>query len=478
MSALQHIVLDEWRFWKRTKLGATVLLIGAVLTLASVVINSIEINASSHARAHLQQSAEARFLEQPDRHPHRMVHYGHYVFRTPAPLSIIDPGVDAFTGTAIFLEGHRQNSAMFSEQRQSGGLTRFSSLTPSFLIQVLSPLFIIMMGYASLTREKEAGTLNIMITQGTSLLTIVFGKLLALMGGGLLFLIPLILASLWAGLQGESGVVSVSFITGYVIYTLIWASIVVTVSMLANKNSASFTLLISTWILLCILLPRLGSSAAMAWEPSPGKLETDFAVLEALRKLGDGHNASDPAFTQLKTNLLAQYEIEDIEDLPINFRGVVAEYSEKKLTLVLNTFADTRMQEELAQAQIARQFGWLSPAVAIRSFSTRIAGSSLETHHRFLREAEALRFKFVQSLNKVHQDNLDYDLDINRYKDAQTAQKARVDASNWEVLGSFRFSPETTDQRLSGSFGYFAQLIVWLVAVLAGLVVIARRDVL
>ena len=458
MIAITQVTRDEWRFWHRTKLAATILIIGTLLTIVSAVVNTIEMEHTSHEREHLQKTSETQFLEQPDRHPHRMVHYGHYVFRTPSPLSMIEPGVDSFTGTSIFLEGHRQNSAMFSDQRQASGMTRFSSLTPSFLLQVLVPLFIILIGYASVTREKEAGTLHIMITQGINLWYLLLGKYLALLSSGLLMLMPLVIAAIWATFTGESLLITSSFVTGYILYILVWSGIVLTVSALSNKNSVSFSALIGLWILFCILIPRIGSSSAAAIAPSLGKLEADFAVLEELRKLGDGHNAADPAFEQLKKNLFAKYKVDKVEDLPINFRGTVAQYSEEKLTKVLNKFAEQRMQEELSQAQIARQFGWLTPTTAIRSFSMIIAGTSLETHHRFLREAEILRFDFVQSLNKVHQDTLNYQADINRHKDDKAA---RVNADNWQVLSSFSFNPDAATTRLSRSVPFGFQLILW-----------------
>ncbi|GGP70652.1 ABC transporter permease [Shewanella algicola] len=465
MIAITKITWDEWRFWHRTKLAATIIVIGTLLTIVSAIVNTVEMQNAKHEREHMQQSSEAKFLEQPDRHPHRMVHYGHYVFRSPSPLSIIEPGVDSFTGTSIFLEGHRQNSAMFSDQRQASGMTRFSSLTPSFLLQVLVPLFIIMIGYASVTREKEAGTLNIMITQGVNLWHLLMGKYLALVSSALLMLLPLVIAAIWATINGESMVITSSFVAGYVAYIFVWCGIVLTVSALSQKSSASFVTLACLWIVLCILLPRIGSSSAAAIAPSQGKLEADFAMLEELRKLGDGHDTSDPAFEQLKQNLLAKYDVSKVEDLPLNFRGAVAQFSEKQLTELLNKFAEKRMQEELAQANIARQFGWLTPTTAIRSFSMMISGTSLETHHRFLREAEKLRFDFVQSLNKVHQDTLSYQADMNRNKDADSTNAARVDASNWQVLSSFSFTPDTAKTRLTRSMPYGIQLLFWLGAI-------------
>ncbi|GEA59141.1 ABC transporter permease [Vibrio comitans] len=461
MNIIKLVMRDEWRYWRRTRVATTVVLIGLVLSLASVVINAVEMRQASAERAELQKVSEANFLDQPDRHPHRMVHYGHYVFRAPSPLSIIDPGVDAYTGTAIFLEGHQQNSAMFADQRQSSGMTRFSSLSPAFMLQVIVPLLLILVGYSCITREKEAGTLHVLITQGVKARHILGGKFLSLFGSGLLMLAPLILASLWAVLNGESFLISASFILGYTIYILIWSAIVLWVSTISSRSNASFAILIGLWVILCILVPRIGSSTAATFVSSPSKLETDFAVREELRALGDGHNASDPAFEKLKQDLLDQYGVDDISELPLNFRGVVATYSEKKLTDVLNKYADNRMDEELAQAKIAREFGWLSPMVSIRTFSMMISGTNLETHHRFLREAENLRFDFVQALNHVHAHDLDYDADVNRYKNDETAIAARVDASHWDVLSDFSFEPESSGFRLDHSLHYSLQLLFW-----------------
>jgi len=459
MGVIWLIAKDEWRYWARTKLALVVIIIGLVLTVASVVVNSIQMSHAKHERDHLQQSADKQFLEQPDRHPHRMVHYGHYVFRTPSPLSIVDPGVDAYTGTAIFLEGHQQNSAMFADQRQSSGLTRFSSLSPAFLLQILMPLLIIMVGYGAITREKEQGTIAILITQGVGEYKLLIGKFLALLTLGSMLLLPLLFASIYAIFVGESALLSGIFVLSYLLYVAIWSALVVWVSSITAKGQSSFAISIGLWIAFSILIPRVASSTAATMMPSAGKLESDFAVLDELRKLGDGHIAIDPAFAQLQANLLTQYNAESIDELPINFRGAVAEYSENQLTEVLNQFAETRMHEELSQAKIARLFGWLSPTLSIRSASMALAGTHLETHHRFLREAEALRFEFVQSLNRVHREKLSYEADINRYKDKSTAQNARVDSSNWQVLSAFEFKSQKPQQRLVQSFLYFLQLL-------------------
>lgn len=461
MTITSTIIREEWRYWMRSKLALSVLVISIILSCASVLVTLFNIQAATHERAHLQETAQDTFLSQPDRHPHRMVHYGHYLFRTPAPLAALDPGVDAYTGTSIFLEGHRQNSAMFSQQQQSAGLTRFVNLTPAFVIQVFAPLLLIIIGYSVITREKESRTLDNLLVQGVSPAALLTGKVIALFLAGVIVLLPLMLGSFATLFWGEALGMVLSFWLAYLLYVAIWCLLITLVSCFAKQGNTSFSLSIGFWIAFCVLLPRISSSTASATVEAQGKLTSDFAVIQQLRKLGDGHNAADPAFEQLRQNVLAQYDADTIEDLPVNFRGIVAKHSEAQLTDVLNKFAEERMQSELAQANVARMFGWLSPVVAIRTASHTLAGSGLETHHRFLREAEKTRFDFVQSLNDVHAEVLSYADDVNRNSSDEAGKRARVSSDNWRVLQAFHYTPDEPAQRLNKSVASFAQLISW-----------------
>ncbi|MDY6926440.1 MAG: DUF3526 domain-containing protein [Pseudomonadota bacterium] len=248
------------------------------------------------------------------------------------------------------------------------------------------------------------------------------------------------------------------------------------ISTLARSNSVSFSGLVAVWILLCLVVPRIASNTASVMVASPGKLETDFAVLKKLRQMGDGHNANDPAFKAFKDNLLAQYNVDSVEELPINFRGVVAQKSEADLTEVLNEFAEQQMAQQQSQAVIARMFGWLSPMIAIQNASMKLAGSDLENYQRFMREAEAVRFEFVQSLNKLHAEGMSLEQDANKYKSAEAKKAATVDAENWQMLEEFQFTPLPAGQRFFNSLTAVLQLL-FAAGLVLGFTYIAGRRV-
>ena len=209
--------------------------------------------------------------------------------------------------------------------------------------------------------------------------------------------------------------------------------------------------------------------------PAPGKIETDLRMQAELREVGDGHNAGAPQFMQLRANLLVQYDVERVEDLPVNFRGVVSEVAEADVTEVMNRFAEERMEFEVRQARFAESFGWLSPVVAVSAGSRALSGTDLATHHRFLREAEDVRFDFVQGLNRVHAEQLAYNDDINRSLNEEANRRTRMSAENWNVLDEFSFQPAAADQRLARAGTPLGMLSAWLLLLTAGGVGAARR---
>ncbi len=140
MSAVGLIARDELRLMRRNRVALIAFALLVLLTLVAAVTSWTNQQAIAAQRAQFQDTAERAFDAQPDRHPHRVVHYGHFIFRPLGPLAAFDPGVDAFTGNSMFLEGHRQNTANFGDVRQSSLLIRFGQLTPAFVLQVVSGL--------------------------------------------------------------------------------------------------------------------------------------------------------------------------------------------------------------------------------------------------------------------------------------------------------------------------------------------------
>ena len=451
------------------------LLIFAVLLAAVSIATSLRMSEEYRHRSEQQALAEETFLSQPDRHPHRMVHYGHYVFRPPPPLAMIDPGVDAVTGQSMFLEGHRQNSAMFADARTGADLGGFEGLAAALVYQLFVPLLLIAIGHGVFIREREDNTLAPLLAQGVTGIELYAGKWTALAGVALALLLPLAMVSAAAIARGETLLASFGVIGLYALYLFVWCGLILLVSAMVRSRALSLGVLALFWLASALIVPRIAVESASSAMPAPGKLETDLRMQAELREVGDGHYAGAPQFLELQANLLALYDVERVEDLPVNFRGVVAEVAEADLTEVMNRFADERMDLEARQARFAESFGWLSPVVAVSAGSRALAGTDLATHHRFLREAEVVRFDFIQGLNRVHVEQLAYSDDINRNIDTEASNRTRMSAENWNVLDEFSFQPAAADERLARAGAPLAMLLAWFLLVTAGGIHAARR---
>jgi len=248
MSPVSLIARDELHMMARNRVAMIGIGLLLLLTMVAVVSAWAHQRGIAELRNRHAHVAETAFDAQPDRHPHRMVHYGTFIFRPLGPLAAFDPGVDAFTGSSMFLEGHRQNTANFGDVRQSSLLIRFGQMTPAFMLQVVVPLLLIFLGYGALARETERGTLRMLLLQGVRRRQVVAGKLLAL---GLLALIagaPAIIGLV--AMTEQPGALALPMLVlaaGYAAYLALWTALILLVSASAGRSRDALLALTLIW---------------------------------------------------------------------------------------------------------------------------------------------------------------------------------------------------------------------------------------
>ena len=474
MSTVRLIARDELRMMARNRVAVIGIALLVVLTLVAVVSAWSHQRAIAELRARHAQAAEAAFDAQPDRHPHRMVHYGTFIFRPLGPLAAFDPGVDAFTGNSMFLEGHRQNTANFGDVRQSSLLIRFGQLTPAFVLQVVAPLLLIFLGYGALARETERGTLRLLLLQGATRRQIVWGKLLAL---GLVALITgmpaMIGLVLMAGKPGALALPMLVIAAGYAAYLALWTVLILLVSAWVPRNRDALLVLIALWTVSVILLPRAAADLASATIPLTNRLQTDVAIARDLRAMGDSHNPDDPHFAAFKQSVLDRYKVTRVEDLPVNYKGVVAVEGERMTSSLFNRYAGESFAAQTRQNALVETIGMLSPAIALRSLSMAAAGTDLAGHRRFVEQAEAFRYALVQRLNMMQAENVSYTDDT--ATDAGADRRKRISAQNWQRVPDFHFKAPSGATLAAHALPGLAVVLGWLIFASALLGVATRR---
>lgn len=474
MKVIRLIARDELRLMLRNRVATIAFLLLVLLTLVAVASSWSHQRGIAELRARHAHVAEDAFHGQPDRHPHRVVHYGHFIFRPLGPLAAFDPGVDAFTGNSMFLEGHRQNSANFGDVRQSSLLVRFGQLTPAFVLQMVAPLLLVFLGYGALAREAERGTMRLLMLQGVTQRQIVAGKLLALGTVALLAALPALLGL--ALIMGQPGALALPMLVialGYCVYLALWVVLILLVSALVRRSRDALLALIAIWAIAVVLLPRVAPDLASAVVPLQNRLQTDVAIARDLRRLGDSHNPDDPHFAKFKQAVLARYGVTRVEDLPVNYKGLLGVEGERLTTALFDRYAGQSYAAQSRQNAIVDSAALLSPAIAIRSLSMAAAGTDFAGHRRFLEQAETYRYALVQRLNAMQAEKVRYSDDT--ADDAGADRRKRVSAGNWRVIPDFTFVAPSGDVLVRAALPGLAILLGWLATAGALLAVASRR---
>lgn len=457
---MMKIVLRIAREECRSLLRNHVAVLGTLLLTVLMLIASL--NAWEHQRnsaaeiARYQTQSNHEFESQPDRHPHRMAHYGHFLFRPLNALAAFDPGISAYTGNTLFLEAHRQNSANFGDVRQSSLLLRFGQLTPAFVLQVLAPLLLVFVGFSGIARERESGTLRLLLTQGVSSQQLVLGKLAALSAFTGLILLPAVLMLGVLALTGESAWgMSLVLIAGYAVWLLLWSLMVVFISSLCQRSRDALLGLLAIWVVAIILLPRWVPDLANAAINLPTRFENEITIQKEYLALGDSHNPNDPKFAEFRDQVLKQYGVSRIEDLPVNFKGLVGMEGERKASALFNRYAKKAFDLQTAQNGFVDDFAWLSPLFALKRLSMSAAGTDLQNFRSFLEQGEQYRYNLVQGLNKLQTEKLSY------VDDTTKGKENRIDRSNWQTFPEFSFKPSSSWSTLKTALPALGTLLLW-----------------
>jgi ABC-2 type transport system permease protein len=460
MSAAIRIAREEWRALFRDRAATAGLLLLIVLACVAALTAHEHQRAADADRVRYQARANHEFEAQPDRHPHRMVHYGHFLFRPLNPLAAFDPGIDVFTGNTLFVEGHRQNSANFGDVRQTSMLLRFGQLTPAFVLQILAPLLLVFVGHGAIARERESGTLRILLAQGVRSGEVVLGKLLALSAFGGLALLPALAALAWLTLAAHepwqlAGVLAAA----YAGWLVLWALVVVMVSMLASRARDALLVLLTVWAVTVILLPRWVPDMVNSAIALPTRFEDAINVQREYIALGDAHDPDDPSFARFRENLLRQYGVSRVEDLPVNYKGVLGMEGERMSSELFNRYATASFDLQQRQGELIDAFGWISPTLALRRLSMAAAGTDLASYRSFLEQGDRYRYEMVQGLNRLQVEKVTY------ADDTTPGKENRVSHEHWQAFPEFHYQRAPLGAVLATAASAGAVLLAWLATI-------------
>ncbi len=340
-----------------------------------------------YQRAQAEIMAQQRHLweHQGALNPHTAVHHGLYAFKPWLPLSVLEPGLQAYLGSTVFLEGHRQHISAFAPAADQLRLSALALLSPAALFQQGVPLVIILLGYGCIAQLRAQGTLAFLVAYGLSRRQILLAEGLYLFSLVLLMVLPTFVLSSWWLFQEASwqstGWQWLVFWGAFGLYWAIFIQVTLLVSGVSSKSRQALFVLFMVWLFNGLVLPRSMMSAA------------DL-----------------PAYSVLQAHI--QQELDTLPDwqtrlsqlhLPpeVNAEAEVLKASEADETAVFAKHMQA-LYERYTQG-VAGYYRWrmFVPALALQQLSQGLAQSDLSSHQNFLQAAEAYRQGYILQLNAV-----------------------------------------------------------------------------
>lgn len=433
--------------------------ITVLLMLAAIYGGYQTYRKQTDERLAAEQEKRQQWLHQDPKHPHIAAHFGNFAYMPKTPLSLFDYGLDAFTGTVVYLEPHKQNDFSFKPSETQNASLRFGELSMAMIIQVLFPLLIIFTCFTAFTGEKEQSTLSLLYSQGISFRQLYAGKFAghAVMILALFLPAALLLAGTQIALHSSFAIAgrAMLLLAIYAVYLLLFTAAILLISAYSSSSKAAVLTSLGIWIAMVVLLPKWASNAGNDMYPLPTRYEFAARIKQDITNGLNGHDPNSARAEALKAQLLAQYHTDTVSKLPFNFEGYIMQAGEEYSSKVYDKHFGALQQLLGKQNRLSIWCSLADPFMAIKNMSMALCGTDFYTHLHFQQQAEAYRRMFVQKMNEnmmLHSNMGDWD-----YK---------AGAQVFESIPPFHYKPPSLYTSVSWYMPGLYSFLFWLIIIL------------
>ncbi|MCK9620741.1 MAG: DUF3526 domain-containing protein [Methylobacter sp.] len=456
--------LRDARFWWA---GGIIL----VLMLTALLLGWQQMQLVDKEHAEARAVAYQQWLDQGDKNPHQAAHFGQYAFKPMSPLAFVDPGIDRFVGSTVWMEAHKQNEFNFRPARDATSLQRFGELTMTFVLQTLVPLVIVLLSFSAFTGERESGTLRQLLSIGVKPSQLLAGKSLAIATAIGALLLPMALlgfVALGFAENQHAGMANLYkrgawLVLGYAIYLTGFIALALGVSAASSSSRKALIMLLAFWVVNGFIAPRAMTDLARLICPTPTKVEFQNGINEA-RKASFGHDETHPAFVAFRDEVLKQYKVARIEDLPISFRGLSLRKGDENGYRIYDEHYGALWNTYARQERIRAITGFAFPLAALRPFSMGLAGTDTFHQNRFATAAELYRRQLQTAMSEdliQHHKNGDNNYVSNR--------------ELWEKIPALAHQIPEAETAIAEQSLNLGILLMWMLTTIGFAVTAARR---
>jgi ABC-2 type transport system permease protein len=250
---------------------------------------------------------------------------------------------------------------------------------------------------------------------------------------------------------GRGGLLAASFL----VYYGVFAALALAASAWLSTSRLSLFVLLGLWVAFVFVVPRLGAAAAERAVPLPsaerfwGDIQRDYT--QGLP--GDADLAArGRAF---EAELLRRHGAARLEDLPFGAAAVRRMERDAYADRVHALHFDALWSRYASQERWLRAAAALSPAVAMRAISMKLAGTDLAHQRHFEDAAEAYRRQVNTTIDEW---------DAGHTRGLTSFDDRYADDALWRSVAPFRYAPPGADFAWTAALPDIALLLAWALA--------------
>jgi ABC-2 type transport system permease protein len=163
----------------------------------------------------------------------------------------------------------------------------------------------------------------------------------------------------------------------------------------------------------------------------------------------NSHGAAGNKEKELEKQWLQKYGVDSVQQLPLNWLGVVLQADEEINNPIYDKHYDSLYTIFRHQIAMHHSSGWLSPTLPAKYASMAFAGTDLFNSLNFYQQTEVYRKAFIKRLNDRLRDNSLYG-----GRDLGTADL-------WKTAPEFRYTPPANTHKWSQAKAPFLTVGIW-----------------
>lgn len=353
------------------------------------------------------------------------------IFLPPQPLEALVTGISNDIGRTAEIRGRGEISPEDSRFNEDPIFAVFRFLDLNFIVTIVLSLFAIVLGYDSISGEKERGTLKLSFANAVPRATYMLGKWIgSFVTLSLALVIALglgcsLLPALGVTLSAEEWLRLGLIILASILYVGVFLSLSLFVSARTQRSSSSFLALLVIWIASALIIP--GAATALAGRAVAVPSVDEVAAQKA--------TYSRQLWKEFRTGMKdfrapADVDKQDVEAILRVFNEFMDSLSMIR-TNQMDEFGgrlnEQRENKQREQQRLAFSLARISPTAALSLANAALAGTALDLKNRFYDEATRYRESFRAFLKEKTGMNVSGGMFIRKVEDDGGEEPERID---------------------------------------------------